>query len=188
MWKNSYDRYGSVSIALHWLMFVLIASAYAFIEFRELFPKGSDPREAMKAIHFTLGLTVLFLLLPRLISRMTGDTPKITPSPTAWQQTAAHAVHIALYLFMIVMPILGWLMLSAADKPIPFFGLHLPALIGADKELGKFIKEIHETLGEIGYFLIGFHALAALYHHFFQRDNALKNMLPARLANRLTKN
>ncbi|CAG0952948.1 Cytochrome b561 [Anaerolineae bacterium] len=185
MQTNSTEPYNPLTIALHWLMFVLMVGSYAFIELRELFPKGSDPREAMKTLHFMVGLTLLLLVLPRILVRLSSSTPKIIPEPPAWQHSAAKMAHLALYLFMIVMPILGWLMLSAAGKPIPFYGLELPTLIGEDKELAKFIKEIHETIGEIGYYLIGLHVLAALFHHYFQRDNTLLNMLPASLAHRL---
>ena len=89
-------------------------------------------------------------------------------------------MHLTLYALMVVMPILGWLMLSAAGKPIPFFGLELPALIGTDKELSKQIKEVHEWIGTAGYYLIGLHVLAALYHHHIQHDNTLTRMLPER--------
>lgn len=176
--KNATDRYNVITISLHWLTFFLMVAVYAFIELRELFPKGSDPRETMKSIHFMLGLSVLLLVFPRLIARFLGTTPAITPEPPAWQQTAAKLTHLALYLIMIVMPLLGWLVLSAAGKPIPFFGMELPALIAKDKELGKWLKEIHETVGELGYYLIGLHVLATLYHHYFQRDNTLSHMLP----------
>ncbi|MDP1521329.1 hypothetical protein Q8A57_10135 [Porticoccus litoralis] len=47
--KNTADRYGSLSIAMHWLMLLLIIAVYAAIECREFFPKGSDPRNAFKA-------------------------------------------------------------------------------------------------------------------------------------------
>ena len=176
--SNAKNHYNKLIIALHWLMAVLMVSVYAFIEFRELFPKGSDPRETMKAVHFMLGLAVLLLVLPRLIARFLGTMPSIIPEPPAWQHSAANVTHLALYLFMILMPVLGWLVLSAAGKPIPFFGLQLPALIGENKELAKFLKEIHETVGELGYYLIGLHVLAALYHHYFQHDNTLSRMLP----------
>ena len=177
--SNTNTRYSSLTIALHWLTFVLMVAVYAFMELRELFPKGSEPREAMKALHFMLGLTVLLLLLPRIATRLLGQTPPILPEPPASQQMLAKIAHLALYLFMLIMPVLGWLLLSAAGKPIPFFGLHLPALIAENKESADFIKEIHETIGEIGYFLIGLHVLAALFHHFKQHDNTLTRMLPA---------
>jgi len=89
-------------------------------------------------------------------------------------------MHVAFYALMILMPLAGWLMLSAQGKPIPFFGLQLPALISESKELAKLIKEIHSTAGTVGYFLIGLHALAALFHHFVLRDNTLRRMLPIR--------
>jgi cytochrome b561 len=81
---------------------------------------------------------------------------------------------------MIVMPILGWMLLSASGKPIPFFSLELPALIGESTTLAETLKEIHETGGTIGYFLIGLHATAGLFHHYVMRDNTLVRMLPKR--------
>jgi cytochrome b561 len=75
---------------------------------------------------------------------------------------------------------LGWLVLSAAGKPIPFFGLELPALIAPNEELAKELKELHETVGTLGYWLIGLHAVAALFHHYVLKDNTLLSMLPKR--------
>ena len=79
---------------------------------------------------------------------------------------------------MIAMPIAGWMILSGEGKPIPFFGLELPALIEPNKALAKNIEEVHETVGELGYVLIGVHAVAALFHHYFLQDNTLRRMLP----------
>ena len=62
-WKNTNYRYGSLSIGLHWLMFLLMIAVYATIELREFYPKGSDPREALKVWHFMLGLSVLALVI-----------------------------------------------------------------------------------------------------------------------------
>lgn len=177
---NTNERYGSLSIALHWLMLALLVAVYATIELREIYPKGSDPREALKTWHFMLGLSVLLLVGLRLLARATASVPAITPTPAAWQALLAKLIHLALYAFMIGMPLAGWLMLSAAGKPIPFFGLELPALIGANKELATQIKEVHETVGTVGYFLVGAHALAALFHHYVIRDNTLLRMLPGR--------
>lgn len=85
---------------------------------------------------------------------------------------------LALYVFMIGMPLLGWLLLSAKGTPIPFFGMHFAALIAENKALAESIKELHETVATIGYFLIGSHAAAALVHHYVLRDDTLRRMLP----------
>jgi superoxide oxidase len=173
------NRYGSMSIAMHWLMFLLMVAVYACIELRELYPKGSDPREALKMWHFMLGLSVGILVWVRIFFRVTSSKATIVPTPPRWQMLLAKAVHGALYLLMIGLPIMGWLVLSAAGKPIPFFSLELPALISENKELAKLMKEIHATAGTVGYYLIGLHAFAALFHHYFLRDNTLTNMLPS---------
>ena len=162
------------------MMLLLLVAVYACIELREFFPKGSDPREAFKAWHFMLGLSVLALVAVRLVVSLLSSAPPIAPALPKWQALPAKLVHLALYLLMIAMPLAGWLILSAAGKPIPFFGLQLPALIGENKELASSIKELHEVVGTVGYLLIGLHAAAALFHHYIARDNTLTRMLPDR--------
>lgn len=180
-WKNNSVRYGSVSIGLHWLMLLLIIGVYACIELRVLFPKGSDPREALKMWHFMLGLSVFFLVFLRLLLRLVNKpAPPINPPMARWQKLFATTVHYGLYLLMIGLPLAGWLTLSLAGKPIPFFSFQLPALVAENKELAKQVKEIHTTVGTAGYFLIGLHALAALFHHYILRDNTLRRMLPGK--------
>ncbi len=180
--KNTTDRYGSLSIAMHWLMLLLLVAVYTAIEVREFYPKGSDPREALKQWHFMLGLSVFVLIWLRLALRLWGPTPRIRPAVGIWQHRAAVFMHVALYLFMVVMPLLGWVVLSAKGRVIPFFGLELPALIGPDKGLADQLEELHGTIGTAGYYLIGLHAVAALFHHYILRDNTLRRMLPQRLA------
>ena len=178
-WRNTTERYGSLSVGMHWLMLLLLVAVYATINLADAFPKGSDLRAAMQTWHFMLGLSVFVLVGARLVIRfLSGPAPGIEPQVPAWQLRAAHTVHAALYVFMIGMPLLGWLALSAGGKPIPFFGLELPALLGADKNLASSLKEVHETIGTLGYWLIGLHAAAALFHHYVTHDTTLARMLP----------
>lgn len=176
--QRSAKQYPTLSIGLHWFMLLLLVAVYVTIELRGIFPKGSAERNAIKMWHFMLGLSVFALALLRLAARALGQAPAILPTPPKWQAGLAHAMHAALYLLMFAMPLLGWLILSAEGKPVPFFGLELPPLIGADKALAKQIEGIHETIGTLGYLLIGAHALAGLYHHYIVRDNTLRRMLP----------
>lgn len=174
------SRYPGVSIALHWLMFLLMVATYAFIELRVLYDKGTDPRETMKAIHFMLGLAIFFLVWLRICARLFFRRTEATDISMPAQKYAAHAMHLVLYAFMIGMPLLGWATLSAGGKVIPFFGLELPALIGPDAALKKELQNLHAQIGEIGYYLIGLHAAAALAHHYIMKNQTLRNMLPWR--------
>lgn len=178
--SNTVSRYATLPMAIHWLTLLLLVAVYASIELREFFPKGSDPRNALKSWHFMLGLTVFGLTGLRLVARFMNPTPPMDASTTSAQQWVATLMHLALYALLLAMPLLGWATLSAMGKDVIWFGLELPALIAPDETLAESLEEIHGTLGTAGYFLIGLHALAGLYHHYIQRDNTLLRMLPAR--------
>lgn len=175
---NSRYRYGLVSLSLHWLMLILLIGVYGCIELREVYPKGSDPRETLKILHFMLGLTVFLLVFVRLTVRFVQQTPEIQPPLNKFQNVVSKVTHLALYLLMIGMPIGGWLILSGEGKVIPFYGLSLPALMAENKHNAEFIENIHETVGLIGYYLIALHSLAAIFHHYIRKDNTLVRMLP----------
>jgi superoxide oxidase len=170
------ERYGRLSIVLHWITLALLIGVYACIELREMYPRGSELREALKMWHFMLGLTVFVLVWVRIAARLMGNTPPIVPTAPRWQLIIANIVELALYGLMIVLPILGWVTLSAEGKPIPYFGVQLPALVGESKALAERTEELHVTLATVGYFLIGLHAAAALFHHYVRRDNTLERM------------
>lgn len=180
MTAHGTDRYAPAVIALHWLTAVLIVLAYATIELRVFFEKGSELRDLVKALHFMIGLTVLLVVVLRIAVRLATSTPPIRPAPPPWQAFAARSGHVLLVMFMIAMPLLGWSILSAGGHSIPFWGLSLPPITAVDKEAARSMKEIHEMIGTIGYFLIGAHALAALTHHYIQKDNTLTRMIPRR--------
>lgn len=182
LFKNQASRYAAASILMHWLMLAVIVAVYAFINLHDLFPKSSPWHNDLKHWHFICGLLVMFLIGFRLALRLyAGPAPAVQPRPARWMSHIGHWMHGLLYIFMIGMPVLGWLTLSAAGKPIPF---DLPSLLEANKTLASNIKDVHETIGDIGYYLIGLHAAAALFHHYFLKDNTLMRMLLNRTSNR----
>ncbi|WP_049630605.1 cytochrome b [Cellvibrio sp. pealriver] len=170
--QNS-SRYSPILIGLHWFMFVLMVVVFATIEMRSLFPRGSDPRELVKALHFMLGICVLLLVVIRLAVRLSGKTPAIVPAPKPWEKLLATLMHLSLYAFMIFMPIAGWIILSAEGHGVPFFGLELPPLVDKNPALAEQVEDLHKQVGEIGYYLIGLHVLAGLFHHYVKRDNTM---------------
>jgi len=172
------NRYSLASIGLHWLMLVLIVGAYVAIELRETFPKGSDPREALKTWHYLLGFLVFGLVWLRIAARLIWASPGSDAGEPALQRFAASVVHLGLYLFMIGMPILGWLILSAEGETIRIFAVHIPTIMEENETLAEGFEEAHELVGTIGYWLIGLHAAASLVHHYIFRDRVLVRMLP----------
>lgn len=172
------SRYSGSLIALHWLTLLLIVAAYASAELREELARGSDLRAAMTSTHHVAGLMALALLLVRLPLRWWNGSVPVHPPLPPLQRMAAGVGHLALYLFLLAMPLLGWLLLSAEGKPVDFAGLTLPALIEANRNLAEQVEDLHEAGAMAGYYLIGLHAAAALFHHYVRRDNTLRRMLP----------
>ena len=172
-------RYDTLQITLHWVTLILIVwLAWLGLSMTDL-PLSPD-KVRTYALHKSLGLTVLGLTIIRLLWRGFARTPPAIPGPR-WQVLAAKAGHAGLYLLLIALPLSGWLYNSASNFPLQWFGqFNLPALVDADKATKAFAHELHETLFWVLMALVAVHALAALWHHYGQRNDTLRRMLPGR--------
>ncbi|QTO51263.1 cytochrome b [Burkholderia latens] len=169
-------RYSSPAIFFHWAIFLLVALAYLAIEIRG--PKGSDSRVFWTNVHFLAGTSVLALSVLRVLWRVVSRVPEPIPQAALlkWLSTLAH---FALYVFIIAQPLLGIMTINMGGKPVSLDWIGVSfTLFGPDKALRPTIKEAHELIGNAFYFVIGLHALAALYHHFIRRDDVLRRMVP----------
>ena len=173
------SRYPRALRWLHWTIFALVLIAYLAVNLHRYFPRGSALRSDVLAAHFLTGIAVLLLVLPRLAARFAHPHPPILPPPSRPTDALARLTHLALYLFLIVQPLMGVVTLQVAGKPVALFGVTLlPALFGpGDRRLGHQWEHVHGTVGEVFYYVIGLHILAALWHHFVRRDNTLRRML-----------
>ena len=171
---SSQERFSRPAVWLHWAIFLLVALAYLAIEIRG--PKGSDSRAFWSATHFWAGFGVLMLSIVRVAWRSYQTPPPPEPD-LPFLQFLSKAAHLLLYIFIIVQPILGILTINLGGHPVTLAGLGSFTVVGPDHDLRKIVKEVHETLGNVFYWVIGLHALAALWHHFIKRDNTLRRML-----------
>ncbi|UXI69327.1 cytochrome b [Tahibacter amnicola] len=176
--KSDSRQWGLGAQLLHWVMALLIIGAGIVGWYMTDLP-NSPQKMKIYAMHKSVGLTVLALVLLRLVWRWRDNRPADVPMP-AWQARAAHAVHVLLYGLMLVMPLSGWLYNSASGYPLRWFGMvNLPSLTGGqDAALKSLAHEVHEW----GFYLLAAlllaHAGAALKHHFIDRDETLARMLP----------
>ena len=170
-------HYPTPSVLLHWLTAVLILAAIPLGLYLSDLPLSPNKLKLI-SYHKWIGITVLFLFLPRLLMRLTRPVPPALEAP-AWQRFAASATHGLLYLLIIAVPLTGWLMGSAKGFPVVYLGfLPLPDLLAKDQALGDLFKTIHETLNNGLLALIGLHVAAALKHQFIDRDDTLIRMMP----------
>jgi cytochrome b561 len=179
-------RYDSLSQALHWL--AAIAATVAFIlgpgGFGRLMRQGIDPASRSDIVwHESLGLFVLLLTLARLVwIALRPRVPRFEHRP--WMDRTASVVHVALWILLLVLPLTALLALGSEGHPLTVLGglrVDRMRLIEASG-VGKFADwgDVHGVLGDALMWLVGFHALAALYHHFVLKDGVLRAMLPGR--------
>lgn len=176
MIRNSKERWGRVSIALHWLTALLVIGL-AVVGLVMTGLPNSALKVQVYALHKSVGLTVLALAALRLLWRLVAGAPDEIPAPRL-QQLAAKAVHWALYVLLFALPLSGWLFNSAAGFPLKWFGvLALPKLFtGYNPELKHLAHELHESGFYLLALLLVLHAGAALYHHYLKKDDTLNRM------------
>lgn len=127
---------------------------------------------------FPCGISILVLMVVRLLLRLKYPTPPIIPKPKPMMTGLAHLGHLVIYLLFIALPVIGLVMMYNRGNPWFAFGLTMPYASEANFERVDSLKSWHETLANLGYFVIGLHAAAALAHHYFWKDNTLLRMMP----------
>ncbi len=171
-------RYTTPAIALHWMIFVLIACSFMLAVYMVSLPL-SPLKLKYYSWHKWIGVTVFALAVARVAWRVFNPVPVVPPHLPHWQKRAAAATHLLLYVLIVVIPITGWLYSSAAGVPTVYLGMwQLPDLVAKDKALAAQLKLVHVSLNYTMLGLVIIHAAAAIKHHYVDRDDVLRRMLP----------
>ena len=118
------------------------------------------------------------VLVARLVWRWIPGH-QVAALEAGWMRLASKAVHYALYALLAAEAALGFAFRWGAGRPMEFFGLGLPPLIGEmAKPLRHDLRELHEKIGWAIVIIALLHALAALYHHYVLKDRVLERILP----------
>lgn len=165
-------------IGFHWVTAALVAIAFAAILYREGLD-DPDQRLFWLDVHRSIGLTLLGLTVARVIARVILPFNRVHETAPA-MRVAAGLAHIAIYLGLVAMPLLGWAQSSAKARKFKLFDIKMPSLVHHDSALGETIGQWHEWIGWTMLALIGLHALAALYHHYVRKDDVLRDMIRLR--------
>lgn len=106
--------------------------------------------------------------------------PELVAGMPPLQRIAAKITHVLLYVLLAVVPITGYLLTSFDGEAVKLFGWVLPPLVAPDEAAGRLFGDVHSFAAWTLLVLAGLHTLAALKHHFVDRDATLLRMLPAR--------
>ena len=164
---------------LHWLTLFLVAAIFVLAFSIIYFASSREEAIALIQLHRSFGVTVWVVTLGRLVWRQFSRFPNWPADMPQTMRLAAQWSEHALYALLLTQPILGLLQTNASGDRVNLFFLgQLPALIGQDRPLAKQLLAVHVTVGLLLLGLIALHASAALYHHFWRRDDTLDAMLP----------
>ncbi len=176
--KNTHSNYGLIARFFHWAIAFIILG-FICVGFYMTSLAYSPEKIQLYGTHKSFGLLVLWLAGLRLIWRQFSKPPTQDLGHKLWEKILARAAHFLLYVAMIGMPLTGWLMSSAGEYPVPFFGLDMPDLVGKNPSLAMIMKEAHEVIAFILIGVIALHAMGALKHHFMDKDDTFKRMAGA---------
>jgi superoxide oxidase len=176
--RREFDR---ITRFLHWLTALVVAAAFALVLSARFATSGSQATTIIQ-LHRSLGITVWVVMLGRLVWRQFSHFPGWSAGIPPAMRITAQCSEYALYALMLAQPILGLLETNAHGERVNLFFLgQLPALIGMDRPLSRQLLAAHQAVGFCLLGLIAVHATAALYHHFWRRDDTLDAMLPRQL-------
>lgn len=164
---------------LHWavaiLVLLMIPAGLIIADFDNRGPLetvfGEGAFDALYSAHKSVGVTVLALALLRIAALLVWPAPEHGPALTGWRLRAAKLNHGALYALLIVVPILGWMGVSAYRAPVPVFGLfEAPPIAAENRPVSEFLLGWHRALALTLAAVAAIHIAAAIQHRNIRRD------------------
>lgn len=172
------SRYGAVAQGFHWVIVALVVTQFALAWTADDLPIGAR-KLSLLARHKSFGMTILMLAVLRLAWRLFNRPPELPPRMTVIEKRIARGTHVLFYCLLFLMPLTGWMMSSAKNYSVSWFDQFTwPNLISPNQRAFDILLVTHHTLSWLLFALAILHILAALKHHFWDKDDVLKRMLP----------
>lgn len=188
-WARRYTdegRYSPVGIVFHWVMAALVLFQLAWGWWTGFLHPGGDKLLAYQ-VHSAAGLPILLLAVLRVGWRMVVPGPINDADRAGWQTQLAYLTHYLFYLCFFALPLSGWAMWSSIAEPGPLYlagVLPWPPLpfdelpLALRWSLLDIAEDVHHLLVVLLMVLVPAHVGAALKHHFWDRHDVLRGMLP----------
>lgn len=175
-WKNTSNAYGSVSRLFHWGTALIVLGLLGLGFYMHQVEAGPFKFQ-LYGLHKSFGVLVLTLAVLRIFWHLTTAYPAALETHQKWEKFLSKTIHLFLYITLIGMPLSGWIMSSAGQFPVRFFGLFdIPPLTGKDEALFKRMREIHALFAYGLIAALALHIAGAVKHHLIDRDSTLTRM------------
>ena len=176
--KNTENTYGIVAIVFHWVVAIAVLGLFILGLWMVDLDYQHQWYRTAPHLHKSIGVIIITLVLLRLIWRWINPTPQSLPSHKVWEKILAKITHMVLYLLLISMFFSGYLITTAEGKSLEVFNwFSIPSVVSSIDNLEDLAGEIHEAIAFTIISLVVLHALAALKHHFIDKDGTLLRMI-----------
>ena len=162
-----------LSRVLHWLTAALVFTAL-FIGFVMVNSVGSYAQ--LIVVHKTVGALILLVMVARVINRMRHHPPAWPPTIGALEGRLVGLSEKLLYALLLLQPLVGWAMLSAAGGPVVVGSVHLPRIAPFDAQLYWVLRQAHSVIAYTLMAVIAAHISAVLLHTLTLRDRLIERM------------
>ncbi|NHB87255.1 cytochrome b [Photorhabdus tasmaniensis] len=178
LWKNTSNQFGHLSVLLHWLVALTVYGMFALGLWMVTLGYYDTWYHGAPEIHKSIGILLLIAMVVRVIWRFASPPPKPLASYSRLTRISSVLVHILLYTLLFSILISGYLISTADGQPISVFDwFTVPATLTGQGKQADTAGMIHLYLAWTVVILSLLHAVAALKHHFIDRDATLKRML-----------
>jgi cytochrome b561 len=167
-------RFPVRSRILHWLSAVLVFAAL-LIGFAMVNSVGNYA--ALLAVHMTIGVAILVIVIVRIVNRFTAKPPNWPPTIGTLEGKIISNSERLMYLLLVAQPLVGWTMVSATGRSAVVFGLHLPSIAPFDEGLFFALRQTHSVLAYLLVVVIAAHVSGVLLHTVALRDRVLSRMM-----------
>ena len=176
--RSAARRYTGLSIGFHWLLALLITTSFGFGLYMVDLP-FSPARLKQYNWHKWAGITILGFSILRLLWRLNNRPPPLNQATPPWQRRASAGTHGLLYVLFFAAPLAGWAYSSAAGFSIVYLGVfRLADWVPQSVGLAQQLKLLHRVLTYSLAGLVVLHVLAAVKHHWIDKDGLLDRMNP----------
>ncbi|MEZ5998201.1 MAG: cytochrome b/b6 domain-containing protein [Hyphomonas sp.] len=174
----SSSRYTTVAILLHWTLAVLLV-------FMIWLGWNMEDSASRFQLHKSIGISILVLTIARILWRWMNPPPPLPDDMAPREMLLSHLVHRGMYVLMVLLPLLGWFLVSTSKKQVPtilFDTVRWPHLPFTEGLRGGTLHEVAEFLHSKGAWvlivLLALHVAGAVKHEIAAEQGVLKRMLP----------
>lgn len=177
MLLNTETRYGYLTITMHWLTALLVLVLFILGLWMVTLDYYHPWYKEAPDIHRSIGVLLATVVLFRLLLRLVTPAPRPVATLQRWEIIASTIVHWLLYGLLLVTATLGYLISTADGRTVSVFGwFEIPATVTSIPSQEDLAGELHFYFAVTLLILAGLHALAALKHHFIDKDTTLLRM------------